>query len=145
MARNDVYVALGALIEEYRGAMTQGTVAQLLSDYLGRNISQNTVSAHINGQRWGDNPDLIGAYAAVLNIPVAVMHRTIGLPLSDDPGSPPPPPPTFKSIVEADPSLSAAAKEHLVNQYGLLQAASAHERGSRKKSPDPPARKRKTG
>lgn len=130
MAGNSVYTALGELIVKYRGTMTQTTVAQLLSDYLGRSIKQTSVSAHENGQRWGDNPDLIGAYAAVLNIPIEVMQRTIGLPAVDDQAEAP----TFATIVSSDPTLSVAAKEHLISQYGLLQSASAHERATKKKA-----------
>lgn len=147
MARNDVYVALGELIEKYRGTMSQATVAQLLSDRLGRTVSQATVSAHENGQRWGDNPELIGAYAAVLGIPTVVMQRTIGLPAPDDNGNPPLMTTTLREIVEADPTLSDAAKEHLVKQYGLLQAASAHgwEKAEKAEKSAAPARKRQGG
>lgn len=140
--RNDVYVALGELVEEYAGGMTQATVAQLLSDHLGRNVLQSTVSDHMRGQRWGDNPELIGAYAAVLNIPTMVMQRVIGLPSPDDIEEPVQAP-TLASLVEADSTLSETAKAHLLNQYGLLQAASAHERSTRKPADTPSATRKK--
>jgi hypothetical protein len=118
---------LGALIKEYRGSMSQSTLAELLSDKTGRSIRQGTVSDHENGRRWEGNFELIKSYREVLNIPVEKIHEVLDLPVVDHG----PAPKTFPEIVAQDATLSKAAKEHLLNQYELLQMATMHQRSGR--------------
>lgn len=112
--------ALGALVKKYRGPMTQTAVAELLSRHLGEPVRQGIVSDHEKGNRWSDEK-WQRAYIDVLHIPEDEMIAALGYTM---PGIERPK--TFREIVEADPSLSKAAKEHLINQYGLLQLASRH-------------------
>lgn len=121
--------ALGELVRKYRGGMSQTTVADLVSRELegDQTVTQGQVSDHESGRRWSGNPDLPGAYGRALNIPQDELYTALGLP----PPSAATKALTFAEIVERDPTLSKAAKDHLLNQYGLLQAASAHERASR--------------
>jgi hypothetical protein len=115
--------ALGALVRKYRAASSQEAVAEMLSRHLGEKVRQNMVSLHEKGERWHD-PKWRHAYIAVLGIPQDEMVQAEGYSLPGREG-----PKTFREIVLSDPTLSKAAKEHLVNQYGLLQLAS-------KNSPD---------
>lgn len=116
---------LGALILRYRGPMSQGTLADLVSEKSGQTIKQYLVSEHERGNRWSKHMDLIGAYAAVLSIPRDELYAAMGLPHIEPTG---PAPRGFAEIVAQDKSLSKAAKEHLLNQYELLQMATMHER-----------------
>lgn len=115
--------ALGALVRKYRGTLTQAAVAELVSHEIGERVTQGMVSDHENGRRWRNNSDLPGAYARALRIPQAEVIAALGFSSSEDE-----PPQTFAQIVRNDPTLSRAAKEHLLNQYHLLQLASAQER-----------------
>lgn len=117
---------LGALVKRYREAagLRQTAVAEMLSRALGEKINQNMVSDHENGRRW-KNHELPGAYVRVLNIPQDEMiEAATGL----TPTSKAPRPTTLRDVIESDPTLSDAAKAHLINQYGLLQMASTAER-----------------
>ena len=122
--------ALGALIRKYRedAGLKQAPVAELLSREIGRPIHQSFLSELERGRRWSAiESDIYGAFVRVLNIPEDQMVETamhISRAGSDLPKS-------WREVIEEDPSLSTAAKEHLINQYGLLQAASAHERNTR--------------
>lgn len=138
------YEALGRLVQKYRkmrGLDTQAALAHLISQELGHDVNQSKVSDNENGKAWADKTvgvgGLINAYRRVLNIPIPELNAAIyGVELED-----PPPPRDFAEMVEADPSLSKAAKEHLVNQYGLLQLASKQERGKG----NPNAKRRSVG
>lgn len=114
----------GELVSKYREltGMTQEAIAYALSDVLNRPIRQGQVSDHLKGLRWRD-PDLPGAYVKVLGIPAAEMAAAMGYPVDRAPKKW-----TIKDVVKADPTLSAAAKRHLLNQYELLQMATQHER-----------------
>lgn len=129
MSKNEainVYSALGQLVRKYRGTMSQGTVAALVSKEAGRPVSQSAVSALELGTRWGDNLDLVGAFARALDIPAELVQEAMDLPTPDD-SRPAVARPTLVELVERDPSLSKTAKAHLINQYGLLQLASQNE------------------
>lgn len=123
---------LGALIRKYReaGGMTQGALANAVSEKAGRKVGQANVSAHELGQRWesrGTGPggiDLLAAYIEVLGIPEDEWRDALGLAVEE----PDPRPKGFAEIVQSDKSLSKAAKEHLLNQYELLQMATMHQR-----------------
>lgn len=123
-------VALGALIKQYRedAGLKQAPVAELLTRELGRPIRQTLLSELERGNRWSTvEPEMYGAFARVLNIPEDLMVETamhITRSGEDRPKS-------WREVIEGDPTLSDAAKTHLINQYGLLQAASAHERNTR--------------
>lgn len=119
--------AAAALARKYfeLTGMTQEAVAFALSEVMGRRVSQSQVSEHMRGIRWS-NPDLPGAYVKVLGIPADEMAEAMGYPL---PGKAPRRW-TIKDVVKADPTLSAAAKRHLLNQYQLLQDATQHSRTS---------------
>lgn len=136
---------LGALIRKYRkpdgrAIMTQETLAELVSEKAGRKVLQAQVSAHELGNRWRDDIDLIGIYGEILGIPEEEIREAIRLPLSE----PEPRPKGFAEIVAADKTLSKAAKEHLLNQYELLQMATMHQRrGEPILHQDKPATRRK--
>lgn len=117
---------LGALIADYRGPMSQALLAELVSQESGQKMTQNVVSELERGNRWGKNIDLIGVFARVLRIPTAEVQEIIGLPVPADDGAQAPL--TFAEIVSQDTTLSKAAKNHLLNQYELLQMATQHER-----------------
>lgn len=117
---------LGALIARYRGPLTQETLAEMVSEKAGITIKQATVSEHERGNRWGKQLDLVGIYADVLHIPPREIHEALGLPL--DPDADHPRPPTFPELVARDETLSKAARDHLLNQYELLQMATMHQR-----------------
>lgn len=106
--------------------MSQGTLAELVTERAGRKVTQGLVSELERGNRWGSNIDIIGAFAAALDIPAAEVQEIIGLPVPPDDGKPAPR--TFAEIVSQDSTLSKAAKSHLLNQYELLQMATQHER-----------------
>lgn len=136
---------VGALIRKYREPggkrlMTQGVLAELVSEKAGRKVSQAQVSAHELGNRWRDDIDLIGVYGEVLGIPETELYEALGLPVAQPEARPK----GFAEIVEADNTLSKAAKEHLLNQYELLQMATMHQRrGEPILHQDKPARRRK--
>lgn len=124
---------LAELVGRYRrrAHLTQEAVAARLSDVLGRRVQQSQVSDNEKGARWSD-PDLPGAYVRALDIPADEMMAATGYPKQPKG----PRPATLADIVKNDPSLSSAAKKHLLQQYELLQMASAHERsGGRSHSP----------
>lgn len=133
-----VYTALGQLVRRYRGGMSQGTLAALVSKEAGRTVGQSAISSLELGNRWGDNLDLIGAFARVLDIPAELVQEAMGLPTPG--GKKAVVRPTLPELVERDPSLSKTAKAHLINQYGLLQLASKNEVAA-----DGRPRRRKTG
>lgn len=114
-----------ALVRKYQDltGMTQEAIAHELSQALGKRIGQSQVSGHLNGTRWRD-PDLAGAYVRVLSIPPDEMAAAMGYPLQGKA----PKKWTIKDVVKADPTLSPAAKRHLLSQYDLLQMATRHER-----------------
>jgi len=122
--------ALGALIKRYRdrAGLTQAAVAELLSRELGETVRQTWISELESGRRWAKTEvELYGAFVRVLKIPQGEFQAVVfGSP---DPGAPAPR--TWREVIEDDPTLSDAAKEHLINQYGLLQLASAQERATR--------------
>ena len=118
---------LGALIRQYRGSMSQSVLAELVSEKAGKTIRQGMVSDHENGRRWEGNFELIKSYREVLGIPVEKIHEVLDLPVVDHG----PAPKSFPEIVAQDPTLSKAAKEHLLNQYELLQMATMHQRSGR--------------
>lgn len=117
---------LGALIATYRGPMSQEALAELVSAKSGTTVKQSMVSEHERGNRWSKQLELISVYAEVLDIPPREIHEALGLPLEDDVSNPQPP--TFPQIIARDETLSKAAKEHLLNQYELLQMATMHQR-----------------
>ena len=131
------YEAVGALIKRYREAsgLLQASVAELLSAEVGRHIHQSLVSKNEKGQGWQkrgdgvDAPDLMRAYCAVLSIPQDEMIEALGFHVAQEDRDHSPP--SIADVIQADPSLSKAAKEHLVNQYRLLQLASREERRGR--------------
>lgn len=117
---------MGALVTKYREPMSQSVLAELLSTKTGRTIRQGLISELERGQRWSKNVDLIGPLAEVLHIPPREVQQTMGLPWGED--DPEERPRSFAEIVAQDATLSRAAKEHLLNQYELLQMATLHER-----------------
>lgn len=124
MAEHD----LAELVARYRrqARLTQEAVAARLSDVLGRRIQQSQVSENEKGARWSD-PGLPSAYVRALGIPAEEMQAATGY-------STPPKsvrPVTLADLVKKDPSLTAAAKKHLLAQYELLQLASLQERAGR--------------
>lgn len=137
---NEWQARLGALIRKYRGPMSQTTLAELVSVRAGRRVTQSRLSDHERGQRWGGDLDLLASYADVLGIPVEEMHEAVGLPKVDDDR---PRPKTFAEIVAQDKTLSKAAREHLLNQYELLQMATQHERAGQPVLHDDQARARR--
>lgn len=118
---------MGALIARYRGPMSQTTLAELISERSGRQVTQTKVSEHENGRRWNNDHDLIGVYADVLGIPLDEVYEAMDLPHVE----PQPAPRGFAETVAQDKTLSKAAKEHLLNQYELLQMATQHERSGK--------------
>lgn len=117
---------VGALVKECRErvGLTQGELADRLTEHLGMTVNQTTVSYNEQGRRWGRRPELQAAYIEVLGISEAEWRATLGY-------SPPTAIPRsldFTAIVRADPALDEESKDHLINQYGLLRAATAHNR-----------------
>lgn len=135
--QRDWETRLGALLAKYRGQTSQVTVAQLVSELAGRKITQGLISELERGNRWGGNIDLIGPFARVLNIPTEEAQAIVGLPV--DVAAERPQEKTFPEIVAQDPTLSPAAKNHLLNQYELLQMATEHERAGQRVFHDLPA------
>lgn len=129
----------GELADRYRrqANVTQVFIAHELSQELGRKIDQTTVSKHLRGQAW--TFDLVPAYAKILGIPSEEMAAAWGL----DIGSRRPRPTTLADVVNGDPTLSKAAKQHLLQQYELLQLASREERKGRPALPESKGRSRK--
>jgi transcriptional regulator with XRE-family HTH domain len=123
---HDVWVELGALVKKARedAGLSQPYVADLLAAHLGDKFTQGMVSANESGQRWGGRGELIAAYARVLNISIVAVERALRLPPPRDASEPL----TFADMVRADPSIDEESKRHLINQYGLLRAATAHNR-----------------
>ena len=117
---------LAALVSRYRrqAGLTQEGVAARLSDVLGRRVQQSQVSDNEKGSRWSD-PDLPGAYVRALDIPPDEMMAATGYPTPSTRG---PKPVTIADLVKNDPTLTSAARKHLIQQYGLLQLASQAER-----------------
>jgi transcriptional regulator with XRE-family HTH domain len=118
---------LAELVSRYRrqARLTQEGVAARLSDVLGRRVQQSQVSDNEKGSRWSD-PDLPGAYVRALEIPVEEMMAATGYPKTTRPR-----PVTLADIVKNDPTLSPAARKHLLQQYQLLQLASQAERAGK--------------
>lgn len=119
--------ALGGLVKKYREmrGLSQTAVAELLSRETETTVNQNIVSENEKGRRWTKRPELPAAYARILGIPRAEVQEAMGLPDEGVRENP-----TFAQLVEADPTLTRAAKDHLISQYGLLQAASSHQRAT---------------
>lgn len=117
--------ALGGLVKRYREmrGFSQAAVAEMLTRETGETVNQNIVSENERGRRWTKRPGFPAAYARALGIPRQEIQAAMGLP---DEGRTEHVP-TFAEIVQADETLSRAAKEHLINQYGLLQLASKGE------------------
>lgn len=136
------YEEVGALIKRYREArgLLQASVAELLSNELDRQVHQSLVSKNEKGQGWQkrgdgvDSPELMRAYCKVLHIPEDEMVEALGFHVKEAA----PRPPTLLDMIEADPTLSRAAKDHFINQYGLLQMASKEERAGRAVFQKPP-------
>lgn len=114
--------ALGGLVKTYRErrGLSQATVAELVSRETETVVNQNIISELERGRRWAKRPELPVAFARVLGIPRAEVQEAMGLGSDEMPSRPP----TFAEVVETDDTLSRAAKDHLINQYGLLQLAS---------------------
>lgn len=127
--RRDIEVELGHLIRDARRALglNQEDVAEMVSVDAERRLTQGKVSDHENG-RWqrGAIEDFVGSYGRVLRISEERLKEVLGF---IPPGSTPTPP-TFEELVRSDPSLDERSKDHLINQYGLLQAASRHHRAN---------------
>lgn len=125
--RREINAELGSLIKNARLGLglTQGEVAELVSVAASKSISQPKVSEHENGD-WGKGAieDYAAAYGHALRIPEEQMRAVLGF---TPPGAIPALP-TFEEMVRADSSLDEKSKEHIINQYGLLQAASRHNR-----------------
>lgn len=119
---------LGSLIAKHRGPMSQGTLAELVSEKSGQRVQQYLVSEHERGNRWSKHMELIGVYADVLGIPMDEVYAAMNLPHEEPSAAPR----GFAETVAQDRSLSKAAKTHLLNQYELLQMATMHERSGRK-------------
>ncbi len=124
------WIAVGRLVRQYRldAKLTQAPVLEMLRralpDYPVK-INQGLIHSNENGKRW--TPELAAAYARVLGIPSAEMRDAMYGPNSGYPSEGVPRRTTWREVIEADPSLSAAAKAHLIAQYGLLQLASRQE------------------
>jgi hypothetical protein len=117
---------MGALVAKYRKPMSQETLAELVSEKAGRTVRQGLISELEKGSRWGKNLDLIGSIADVLHIPPREVQQAMGLPWADDdPGEKPR---SFAEIIAQDASLSKTAKEHLLDQYEMLQMVTMHQR-----------------
>lgn len=144
MARTEQGIALGSIVREYRerAGLIQQQLADRLTASSGQKVGQGKVSKMELGEAWGDNLDLIAHYVRVLDIPPLLMAKAAGFPVPDGPGGTPAP--TLRDLVEADPTLSRASKDHLINQYGLLQAASRAEPDAPAKNPRA-TKARKTG
>lgn len=114
----------GDLVKRYKDQLghSQTLIAHELSQATGRHIDQSTVSKHMRGVGW--TFDLPPAYVKVLGIPADEMGAAWGLPLP----SKAPRPASMADVIKADPTLSPAAKKHLLNQYDLLQKLSCLER-----------------
>lgn len=119
---------LAALVAQYRrqAHLTQEAVAVRLSDVLGRRVQQSQVSDNEKGSRWSD-PSLPNAYVRALDIPVDEMEAALGF----APDRKRQRPVTLRDVVKNDPSLTPAAKKHILAQYELLQLASQAERAGK--------------
>lgn len=126
-SRRDIEVELGILIRTARKTLglKQIDVAELVSTDTGRRVTQGMVSDHENG-KWakGNIEDFVGGYGRALRIPQEQLRDVLG----HAPVGGSSPLPSFEELVKADPSLDDRSKDHLINQYALLQAASRHNR-----------------
>jgi transcriptional regulator with XRE-family HTH domain len=130
-----MHMRLGALIRKYRKAagLTQDELAVLMSERTGLEVPQPQISAHELGNRWESRGgslggmELLSTYIEVLSIPEREWHEAMGMPMPEEPESESRPK-GFAEMVQADQTLSKAAKEHLLNQYELLQMATMHQR-----------------
>ena len=106
----------------------------------GHYISHQQLQTYATGgARKAPDPGQVAAIAAALGVPVervrdAVFDQYYGY----TPGQPPTisqdagaPEAIFESVVNADPELDDESKRHLLAQYRLLRAATAHLRGGR--------------
>lgn len=141
------YERAGELIQRYQGGLTQTAVAELVNGALKAEkktarITQGMVSSHRKGQKL--SLELCRAYVVALNIPEREMIAALGYPSAMTGGKTPG---TLEEFIERDPTLSKAAKEHLINQYGLLRLASAQERAGKPvlKKGNPGTRRKRTG
>ena len=125
--RREIEDELGSLIKNARRGLrlTQDEVVELVSVAANKRITQGKVSDHENG-KWGKGAieDYAAAYGHALRIPEEQMRAVLGY---TPPGAIPTLP-TFEETVRADPTLDEKSKDHIINQYGLLQAASRHNR-----------------
>jgi transcriptional regulator with XRE-family HTH domain len=88
-------------------------------------IAQSTVSRWFTGGRM-PMPAHAAKFAQSYGGNVLEAFVAAGFLTEEEAGVPPPPEIDFYALVDDDPDLSAQAKIHLKNQYGLLKAASAH-------------------
>ena len=127
--------SMGALVKKYREAagLKQESLAELLSREMGTPIEQNRISNLERGERWARQDEAIyEALRRVLGIPLKEMvNARMGVDLPDSEA----PAPTLQELIERDPSLSDAAKAHLITQYGLLQMATQQERAGKRVQP----------
>lgn len=116
---------LGMLVRKYRkeAGMTQAMLAAAMTDQTKYKLSQPEVSEHERGSRW--EIGLLSAYVRVLGIPDNEWRAALDMPIAEPEARPK----GFAEIVAQDRSLSKAARDHLLNQYELLQMATQHERG----------------
>ena len=125
--RREIEVELGSLIKNARDALglTQDDVAKTVSTATGRRLTQGKVSEHERGI-WGRGAieDFAAAYGHALRISQEQMREV----LTFTPPGTIPSLPSFEEMVRADPTLDERSKDHIINQYGLLQAASRHNR-----------------
>lgn len=121
---------LGLLIRKRREELrlSQHALAELVSNYLGTPFHQTGVSENEKGNRWERRPELVGAYMEVLRLSDSEVNAALYGTRAAEEGRRM----TFEEFVMSDPSLSDAAKAHIVNQYGLLQEASAYSRTQRR-------------
>lgn len=114
--------------------MTQVEVADAVSLITGRTLKQGKVSEHERGI-WGRGAieDFAGAYGRVLGIPQERIVAVLGYDVPGGGGAAERVP-TFEELVRNDPALDEESKSHLINQYGLLRAASAHNRARQRDS-----------
>ena len=90
-------------------------------------VRQSTVSRWLKGQTT-PTPAEAAKFAQGYRGNVLEAFVAAGLLTEEEAGLPPKPRVTFSDVIDADPDLSAEAKVHIKNQYGLLKAASANNR-----------------
>lgn len=125
-----MHVRLGS---GYSGGMRWRSYVRRLSD--GDNqvtISKRTGIDQGTISRWlrdgTPSPAHAAKFAQTYGGSVLEAFVAAGFLTPEEAGAPPRVDVAFEEIVEADPRLSDGAKTHLQTQYGLLIAASAHER-----------------